>query len=289
MAHQHTTVRTLELPVAGSSAPSARRALTTALTGSPFESRSGDAALAISELVTNAVLHAREPITVTIWVGDSEVVVRVRDGSPLSPSFSMLDPTAVTGRGLVLVSAVADAFGVDAVEGGKEVWFSLTRTDIGEKATVDVDELLASWADDLEIDPAKEAVRVVITDLDVAAMIACEAHTEGVLREMAITAASSEGATTPAHSLLAAATPLDAMRADVRRQLAHAVRRSRPTLDIRLTVRREDAELVRGLMHTLDHADRLSRRGELLSLPTPAPISETRGSFLRRLLNQLLS
>ena len=35
------------------------------------------------------------------------------DGSPVSPSFSMLDPTAVTGRGLMLISAASDRWGVD--------------------------------------------------------------------------------------------------------------------------------------------------------------------------------
>jgi anti-sigma regulatory factor (Ser/Thr protein kinase) len=277
------TIRELRLAPEPASARRARVAVKAALLASGFEERAGDALLAVTEIVTNAVLHGKEPIVLRIIDADSSIRVEVEDGSPVSPAFSMLDPTAVTGRGLVLVSAVADGWGVDPSERGKTVWFTLERHPVDDDVA-EVDRLLASWADTLAQDPAREKVRVVLTDLDTAKLAASESHTEGLLRELALISDSDKTA-----RILRATAPLDALRLDVRHQVALALRDGRPTVDILLTVRREDAEQVRDFMHALDEADRLSRQGELLLLPTPAETSEFRTSFLQRLLNQLRS
>jgi anti-sigma regulatory factor (Ser/Thr protein kinase) len=282
------TVRQLVLAPEPASARLARRALMEVMTEEGLEDRAFDAALAVSEIVTNAVLHGREPITLRFRVATDGIRVEVHDGSPVSPAFSMLDPTAVTGRGLMLVSAAADSWGVDPDENGKTVWFGFDHVRRNSAEAEETDRLLASWADGLEVDPAREQVRVVITDVDAAQLAASESHSEGLLRELTLV-----GEDSPHHdkaeAITRAAAPLDALRLDVRHQVAVALHEGAPSLDVTLIVRREDAEQVRDFMHALDDADRLSRHGELLLVPTPAETSAFRTTFLRRVLDQLRS
>jgi hypothetical protein len=221
-------------------------------------------------------------------VSPDGIRVEVHDGSPVSPAFSMLDPTAVTGRGLLLVSAAADSWGVDPDDSGKTVWFVLEHDRPDPREAQETERLLASWAEELDVDPAREVVRVVLTDVDTAKLAASEAHSEGLLRELTLVGADSPFYER-AQRISRAAAPLDAIRLDIRHQVAVARHSGDDRFDVTLTVRREDGEQVRDFMHALDEADRLSRQGDLLLVPTPAATSAFRTAFLTRLLDQLRS
>lgn len=283
--------RELALQAVPDAAPRARAALRDLVRGTPYEARLDDGELAVSELVTNAVLHGREPLVLRLALSPGCLRVEVRDGSPVSPSFSMLDPTAVTGRGLMLISAASDRWGVEPVAGGKRVWFELHAGGTPPELEADVDALLAAWGDDLPGDPALEQVRVVLTDLDTALVARAEAHVEGLLRELCLLPGSDVPAETAraARAVLQAAAGMDAVRADLKHQLAVAVSAGQPRVDLTLTIQRDDAELVRDFSHAVDEADRLSRQGRLLTEPAPRELSEARQSYLRRLLAQLTS
>lgn len=82
-------------------------------------------ALVVSELASNAVLHAGTPFTVRVWRGPDRVRVEVMDRSDRMPTPRDHDPTAVSGRGLAIVGTLADRWGVEVVEGGKCVWAEL--------------------------------------------------------------------------------------------------------------------------------------------------------------------
>jgi anti-sigma regulatory factor (Ser/Thr protein kinase) len=72
--------------------------------------RCGDAELVCTELVTNAVEHARGPRSVELAVSDGRVRVRVTDGSPErdpAPGRSRFDGE-FRGRGLTLVAALSE-------------------------------------------------------------------------------------------------------------------------------------------------------------------------------------
>jgi anti-sigma regulatory factor (Ser/Thr protein kinase) len=85
-----------------------------------------DAELLVSELVTNAVLHARSASRVDVDRRDGRVRVTVRDESPVAPQLRNNGADVVTGRGLVLVDRLARTWGVDRAGGtGKVVWFEL--------------------------------------------------------------------------------------------------------------------------------------------------------------------
>lgn len=283
-------------PVSGS-APRARAALRDSLTGTVFADRLDDAELALSELVTNAVLHARGSFTVTIEQEASALRVSVQDACAVSPSFSMLDRTAVTGRGLMLVSAVADRWGVDPIPGGgKRVWFEMTASGSGQRDVSDVDALLQAWSDDLETDPARELVRVVLTDLDTDVVARSEAHVQALLRELALVggaaAAEHRDSDLTVHRVLEAAARTDSLRAELRHQVSLALTHAQPRVDVTLSLRREAASCVLDLARALEEADRLARAGALLSgvlllEPVPAGLTQARTAYLRRIAAQL--
>ena len=82
--------------------------------------------LLTSELVTNAVLHARTPVTVTVTREGDGVRVSVADGSHVTPARRRTSATATTGRGLQLLDKLADHWAVDTDSHGKTVWFTVS-------------------------------------------------------------------------------------------------------------------------------------------------------------------
>lgn len=79
-------------------------------------------ALIASELVTNAVFHARTDITIELVAEDGFVHLEVFDGSAGRPVFLDSDPESPSGLGLPIVEALATSWGTRAREGGKAVW-----------------------------------------------------------------------------------------------------------------------------------------------------------------------
>jgi anti-sigma regulatory factor (Ser/Thr protein kinase) len=80
------------------------------------------ATLVASELVTNAVLHARTEITLRLDVDESRIRIEVYDDNPRLPVAVAPPADATSGRGLSLVSAVATAWGMEHRSSGKVVW-----------------------------------------------------------------------------------------------------------------------------------------------------------------------
>ena len=87
----------------------------------------GDAALVLSELLSNAIRHAR-PLPGTLvqvsWaLRDESLTVSVRDGgSRTHPHAEHPSPWSVGGRGLAIVECLASTWGVQDSTGGVTVW-----------------------------------------------------------------------------------------------------------------------------------------------------------------------
>ncbi len=84
-----------------------------------------DARLLITELATNAVLHAQSPFSVKASVDGSRIRLSVSDASVVKPTIPAEDPMAASGRGLRLVSVLAPRWGVEMAADGKTVWAEL--------------------------------------------------------------------------------------------------------------------------------------------------------------------
>jgi anti-sigma regulatory factor (Ser/Thr protein kinase) len=103
----------------------ARRFVATTLTEWHLEDLSDVAMLLASELVTNAILHARSVLEVVVTRHADGVRVEVADASPLIPVVRAAPDLEMSGRGLALVESLAARWGVDVRPAGKSVWFEL--------------------------------------------------------------------------------------------------------------------------------------------------------------------
>lgn len=91
-----------------------------------------DALLLVSELVTNAVDHGHEAITLYLRVHPPGIGVGVKDEGAAFPSIAIVAPKVGTasGRGLLIVDTVASSWGItpENPPPGKTVWFELNPT-----------------------------------------------------------------------------------------------------------------------------------------------------------------
>lgn len=87
--------------------------------------------LCASEVVTNGVLHARTAIVLGVTRGKGRLLVTVGDRSEAQPRRPEPDDDRTSGRGLQLIEALADAWGVHPQEVGKTVWFTVTTKKAG--------------------------------------------------------------------------------------------------------------------------------------------------------------
>jgi anti-sigma regulatory factor (Ser/Thr protein kinase) len=85
------------------------------------------AVLLVSEVVTNATVHARSRIRVTVHVDSHWVRVEVDDEGPGRPVLHSPTPSQLRGRGLAVVDRLSTDWGTDRHKGHKTVWFEIAR------------------------------------------------------------------------------------------------------------------------------------------------------------------
>ncbi len=93
-----------------------------------YPDRLDDLRLCVSELATNALLHGVSSGRMfEVWVAADDTMVRVeiRDSGDGVPAPRVADVSEECGRGLVLVAALADDWGVISHAVGKTVWIAV--------------------------------------------------------------------------------------------------------------------------------------------------------------------
>lgn len=292
-----------DLPSDARSAPAARAFVREVLSGSRVESVLDAAELCVSELVTNALLHAGTRMRLEIAPAGSGVRIGVHDGSDAVPTLARHTSTASTGRGLAMMVAVADAWGVEPDgQGGKTVWCELTerRADVPD---LDIDAVLDAWElssehqpdDDPDPgpdDPTKSGV--VLRRFPVRLGQRLQEHYEAVLRECQLLAAPRPDALPGVpERLLELARVLaerysaelsELGRPDPRRLAAHA--HGHDVVDLRYLVDPEQIERLTEWERLLDDVDQFSRRGDLLVPTIPHSLALLRGWALTEFLRQ---
>jgi PAS domain S-box-containing protein len=167
----------------------ARKFVRSTLSDAGRDAWSDTAELAVSELVTNSVLHAGTAIEVAIEVSSSAVLVAVHDHSFVLPTQRHWGETATTGRGLALVRSITSQAGVDLLaSGGKRVWFRLEDIAAGDSgpasagsaefSDLGIDAILDQFEDDAAV------AKVDLVELPVLLWLAAQEHHEAVLREL---------------------------------------------------------------------------------------------------------
>ncbi|MCW2724369.1 MAG: hypothetical protein JWN35_1290 [Frankiales bacterium] len=122
------TTSTLEtFPADGRSASQARRLVERAVAEAGLPDVVDEALLLVTELVTNAVVHAGTDVDVAIEAGTDRLRVEVLDRSPgsLPTVHGAPSDTREGGRGLFLLDALATEWGTRHFASGKSVWFTL--------------------------------------------------------------------------------------------------------------------------------------------------------------------
>jgi len=109
----------------------------------------------LTELATNAVIHARTEFEVHVkW--DGEVLnVCVRDFSSKLPIQRDYAAEATTGRGLRVVQSICRSWGVERTDQGKQVWFELApgAGSLAEEWSVDLSAFEEGDSDIADVHP----------------------------------------------------------------------------------------------------------------------------------------
>jgi phosphoserine phosphatase RsbU/P len=140
-AAQELTERSVTtLAPEGSSASTARRVVEAAVDGTTLQPRLDEALLLVTELVTNAIVHAGTRIELRVQTGIDALRVEVIDQSPGLLAPQPPSDTREGGRGLLLLDAIATEWGTRHFGWGKSVWFAL---DAAEPKLYEPRELVA--------------------------------------------------------------------------------------------------------------------------------------------------
>ena len=118
----------LRLPPEPTTPAFARAAVAAMSSGLPEEVVS-DIELLTTELVTNAITHAKvsrsEQIIVRLVLHDRVRVEVIDPGPRFDPRPVRPDPGSMSGWGLFIVDAIATSWGVEPEGRGKKVWFEV--------------------------------------------------------------------------------------------------------------------------------------------------------------------
>lgn len=79
----------------------------------------------------HAVRHTRSQIAIDLHCSSGEITVEITDDKTHVPQRRLPDADEESGRGLMLVEALADAWGTRPTDTGKTVWFTLNLGDTG--------------------------------------------------------------------------------------------------------------------------------------------------------------
>ena len=132
-AHSSRQLR-MTLPAVSHSVRLSRYATRAVLTAWQLAHLDEAASLLVSELVTNAVRHARgiDVVTVNLHAGRTWLRIEVQDTDRHWPQPRIPDRLDESGYGFILVDALASNWGVRETEAGKAVWAELdTRQESG--------------------------------------------------------------------------------------------------------------------------------------------------------------
>lgn len=273
MATSHRRARDrIVLPPEPASAARGRRLVRHFLAENDLDALVDTATLLVSEVVTNAVVHAATAVELSFQLTPRGAWVGVHDRSSVLPGVRYYDDSSMTGRGLGLVELLADAWGVDARTDGKLVWFTVAGPGAAPVPAPDPPP-----APERRLAPGQTFV-VRFVGLPVALTAVTIQHGDAVLREVALIALA--GADDPTGSRWPTAaidlSPLlTAIEDATARQLASVV------IDVPFPAGAGAAALQR--LALAEEAERVAGEGRLLTAPAPPEVMHCRRWYLSQI------
>ena len=297
-----------QLPPELESAVVARRLLTRAVTawGLPDPIRN-DATLAISELVTNSVLHAGTPVRIRVHRLGPGLRIEVGDGNSRLPIVDAARPEdlltnrSMTGRGLALVAAMCDRWGAEPCQGGKITW---AEVGTGRRVVASAPAPAYPPAPAPPRVPAAARANGVVTGetvtgggrrihfvgVPVALILESTRQLSDLQREMQVMAM---GRTAPPEieQVVQAGRPwvtdIDLWTDADRRLAERAAARGEATIDFDLVVPADVASRIEGISRWLLRTASAVTRRHLLTLPPSEEVTALRRWYRREILSQM--
>jgi anti-sigma regulatory factor (Ser/Thr protein kinase) len=244
-----------------------------------------DVELCVTELVTNAILHARTVVTVLLHRHAQGVMVEVRDLMPGAieipqPTATGEQPDVVDvdlllaelgahGRGLPLVVSVADRVGVDSDAAGKTVWFASGDT------TSEADPRHGEGTFDVAHGATTAGQQAHLLEMPVRVVLANVANVDDLYRELQLIqfgadTSEREFPSRLAQQLSTALNRSAAFRLSGRRAARDAAARGATRFSTKVALGATSADQLRRLNALLAEAGQVCSTGTMLSL-TPGP------------------
>ena len=305
---------TLTLPPEPGSARAARRFTRRQLEAWGCGELVDPAVLAVSELVTNAVVHTRSPIKLRLRWAPPRLRVELADysrstaigartlaavgghlGDPPPDGPDPVARQATSGRGLLIVASLAFRVGETIADDGKTVWFELDAGQPeGAGPAVIVQQHIAAPGPGPTGnghrpgagEPAGATpVTVRLKDVPVGLAVASDDHLSDLTRELLLDrTAPLAGRLLDALADVGGWYPYDP---DWRERLRAARVFGNPRLDVELPVDLDRLAALRRVAHLLDEAEDAMRAMRLLALPPPAAVRRFRRWALEEMAAQL--
>jgi PAS domain S-box-containing protein len=274
------------LPPRATSAAAARQLVSDALEATPYAEVADSARVAVSELVTNALVHAGTEIAVQVCVDERGLLVEVQDGNPQVPVLRHRARESGTGRGLYMVEGLADDWGIYHRDEGKVVWFRIGPGAAGGPA-VDV----PGETDD-------DTVQVELRDFPLLLHTAWQEHSATLLREYLLMSLSDgdEGDAFQRHAeasealhLLTDQVPVLDVAGDPHRVMSDAVEPGVTDPRLSLTVPRDLVASFEALESMMGQAVAAAEAGEMLVPATQPEVREMRRWLCGQVRSQVLT
>jgi anti-sigma regulatory factor (Ser/Thr protein kinase) len=228
------------------------------------------AELGVSELVTNALLHAVPPLTVRVRGTAEHPRVEVHDGSTEAPMMPAAgdaeddDLLLTFGRGLGIVARCATAWGVDLEEDGKTVWFAPATRPGGDP----VEGRITGEPPVRDRVPGPDEIRIDIVGVPLRMFVEFQGHYRELRREVRLLSLAHESDYPLAKDL---SDLFGSLERDLREgigadQIDDALSSGAATVDLRVAMPRPTAATIGRFIELLDLADAFCREKRLLSL-----------------------
>jgi anti-sigma regulatory factor (Ser/Thr protein kinase) len=276
------------LPAEASSASRARALVRQVLEHSGAVALVDAAQLAVSEVITNALVHAGTPIHLRVVFRVARLRVEVADGSPVFPSPRDYTSLAGTGRGLTLLDDSVDRWGVFAQGEGKLVWFEIGTANAGDAAGSSRGTLRDEDAD-------RATIRVELRNVPLLMHAAWQEHAAALLRDFLLLSLEDDPAALELHaqasealSLLHDQLPAPEIGDEPEAIMATAIEPDVSSAVSMLAVPRDSVSHFETLDDLMDQAVAAADDGQLLVPATQPEVQEMRTWLCQQIRDQSL-